>query len=274
MKYITLERLYTLDFTIRFVNCLKQFWKGKKIFAQNKPKDHTLLVYLHHCSARYTALDGETLTGHNGSVFVLPRNVMYSAEIFDLDPDSGCTIGINLHLYDRNNEELLISDKPILLHISEGHGIRELFEQINNSGMDDPVCTPYLYSDLYRLLGILSGANHRWQGIDAKYASIASAITHLRSEDAYFIKIADLAKECGVSESFLCRRFKQYSGLSPVQYIQRRKLHAAKQYLKYSDMSLEEIAYRLNYTDAAYFCKVFHRDTGMTPTQYRKQVQG
>ena len=38
------------------------------------------------------------------------------------------------------------------------------------------------------------------------------------------------------------------------------------------DMPLEEIAYRLNYTDAACFCKVFHRDTGMIPNQYRKQV--
>jgi len=139
--------------------------------------------------------------------------------------------------------------------------------------MDDPVCMPYIYSDLYRLIGVLSGGNRSWQGIDAKYASIAGAIAHLRSEDAYSMKISDMAKECGVSESFLCRRFKQYSGLSPVQYIQRRKLQAAKQYLQYSDMSLEEIAYRLNYTDAAYFCKVFHRDIGMTPNQYRKQFR-
>ena len=85
------------------------------------------------------------------------------------------------------------------------------------------------------------------------------------------MRISDMARECGVSESFLCRRFRQYSGMSPAQYIRKRKLQAAKNFLQYSDMSLEEIAYRLNYTDAAYFCKVFHRDTGVTPNQYRKQ---
>jgi len=273
MKTVTLESLYTMDYSIRFVNCLKQFWKVKRSFVQNKPKDHTLLVYLHRCSAKYTSISGKTLTGHNGSVFVLPRNVMYRAEFFDLDPDSGCTIGINLHLYDRNAEEIFVSDKPILVNCGDEINVRELFEQINHNGMDDPVCMPYIYSDLYRLIGVLSGGNRSWQGIDAKYASIAGAIAHLRSEDAYSMKISDMAKECGVSESFLCRRFKQYSGLSPVQYIQRRKLQAAKQYLQYSDMSLEEIAYRLNYTDAAYFCKVFHRDIGMTPNQYRKQFR-
>ncbi|MBO7216351.1 MAG: AraC family transcriptional regulator, partial [Clostridia bacterium] len=53
------------------------------------------------------------------------------------------------------------------------------------------------------------------------------------------MKIADMAKECHVSESYLRRQFKKYSGMSPVAYVRLRKIMAAKNFLQYSDMSMD-----------------------------------
>lgn len=273
MKSVTLEMLYSMDFSIRFVNSLKQFWRNYKDFSQNVPKVHNNVVYLHKCSALYTLQSGETFTAHSGDVVFAPKNSLYTMRIFDLESSSACTIGINLHLYDSDGEELILSNKPFIAASGNRLSFNELFEQINEVAMDYPACLPQIYSDLYKVLYLMTAKSDHPSVLDSRYASIAKAIIHLRCEDAYTMKIADMAKECHVSESYLRRQFKKYSGMSPVTYIRLRKIMAAKNLLRYSDMSMDEIAYNLNFTDAAYFCKVFHRDTGMTPKQYRRQEQ-
>jgi len=271
MKSVTVNALHSMNYRVHFVNSLKQFWRTYKFFSQTAPKEHNNLVFLYQCSGIYTLPDGEKFTAHSGDVVFAPKNSKYTLELIDFDATSGCTIGINLHLYDSDGEELLLSDRPFVALSGKKLYCQDLFERINDLAMDYPVCYAQIYSELYRFFADLTGGSKGQAVIGGEYASIAKAIRHLRSEDAFTMRIADMANECHVSESYLRRQFKKYSGMSPVKYIGIRKMLAAKNFLQYSDMSLDEIACRLNYTDAAYFCKVFHREAGVTPNQYRKQ---
>ncbi len=74
-----------------------------------------------------------------------------------------------------------------------------------------------------------------------------------------------------MSETVYRKRFRQVTGLSPVQYINRLKIEKACQMLRSGDMSSSAISEFLNFYSLPYFYKVFRECMGMTPNQYRDQ---
>jgi len=81
-----------------------------------------------------------------------------------------------------------------------------------------------------------------------------------------------VAKKVGVSASHLCRIFKEYTGFRPVEYLNRLKIHKAKEMLVNTEMSIREIGEILGYESHSYFSMMFKRYTGVTPTEYKKSV--
>ena len=72
-----------------------------------------------------------------------------------------------------------------------------------------------------------------------------------------------------MSETAYRKRFRQLTGQSPVQYINRLKIEKACQMLLSGDISPNDISDFLNFYSLPYFYKVFKDITGMTPHQYR-----
>ena len=62
-------------------------------------------------------------------------------------------------------------------------------------------------------------------------------------------------------------------GKSITDIIETRKLLEARQLLLASDKTVSEIGYELGYNEKSYFTRVFHKKTGTTPTEFRKQMQ-
>ncbi|MDR1798109.1 MAG: AraC family transcriptional regulator [Clostridiales Family XIII bacterium] len=86
------------------------------------------------------------------------------------------------------------------------------------------------------------------------------------------ISLSDLAKLTGVSSHTISKKFRLETGYSVKDYIVHKKLEEAKYLLKYSDMSLSDIANYLQFCTQSYFTKVFREFTGYTPKQYRDAV--
>lgn len=78
-----------------------------------------------------------------------------------------------------------------------------------------------------------------------------------------------LARHCHTSERTLLRRFKDVTGVGPVQYVQQLRVDRAKALLESTLLSLEEIAGRCGYQDASTLHKVFTRWANVTPGEYR-----
>ncbi|MBO4981214.1 MAG: helix-turn-helix transcriptional regulator [Lachnospiraceae bacterium] len=83
------------------------------------------------------------------------------------------------------------------------------------------------------------------------------------------ITVDVLAAQAKLSPAYLSRLFKKETGVCINAYIQSRKLETAQNMLQYSDYSVSEISAILAYPSHSYFTEVFHRKTGMTPSQYR-----
>jgi two-component system response regulator YesN len=89
-------------------------------------------------------------------------------------------------------------------------------------------------------------------------------------DDFKFLSVDWIARQIGISESYLCRCYKDFYKSSPHKHIVRRKIKVARELLlQHPDLSIDEIAEKLDYCDGNYFIKVFKKEVEMTPHQFR-----
>jgi transcriptional regulator GlxA family with amidase domain len=70
------------------------------------------------------------------------------------------------------------------------------------------------------------------------------------------------------------RRFKQATGITPIEYLQRTRVEAAKKMLEKTSQSVSEIMYNTGYNDSKAFREVFKKSVGLTPKEYRDKFNG
>jgi transcriptional regulator GlxA family with amidase domain len=83
------------------------------------------------------------------------------------------------------------------------------------------------------------------------------------------ISIEDLANSLAISKRNFERRFKKATGNTPVEYIQRVKVEAAKKFLETSRKTVSEIMYDVGYTDVKAFRSTFKKLAGLSPVEYK-----
>jgi AraC-like DNA-binding protein/tetratricopeptide (TPR) repeat protein len=83
--------------------------------------------------------------------------------------------------------------------------------------------------------------------------------------------IEELLAEIPASRRNLARRFKAATGLTPIEYLQRTRIEAAKGLLEQTDQSILEVMLHTGYNDLKTFRQLFRKTTGMTPTAYREK---
>lgn len=83
------------------------------------------------------------------------------------------------------------------------------------------------------------------------------------------LEVRDAAAECMLSRNHLCNLVKSQTGMSAKQFIDKERALIASQYLKFSDMNIEEISDRMGFPSSGHFCKFFRRVAGCTPGKYR-----
>lgn len=79
------------------------------------------------------------------------------------------------------------------------------------------------------------------------------------------------AEKLSISPNRLSTNIKQYSGLTVMQWINQNTMLQARALLDYTDYPIFEIAQNLGFESSAFFVCFFKRETGMTPTAYRKK---
>lgn len=83
--------------------------------------------------------------------------------------------------------------------------------------------------------------------------------------------VSKLAEDSAMAERTFIRRFKNATGNTPSEYIQRVKVELAKKLLENEKNSVKEICYETGYEDQSYFRNVFRKFTGQSPAEYKKQ---
>jgi AraC-like DNA-binding protein len=84
------------------------------------------------------------------------------------------------------------------------------------------------------------------------------------------IQISELAATQGLTPNSFARVFREHFHVSPKEYLNRRLNVSACQLLLTTDLTVSQVARRLNFSDAFYFNRFFRKMNGTSPARYRK----
>lgn len=85
------------------------------------------------------------------------------------------------------------------------------------------------------------------------------------------IMVDDLARTFATSRRSFIRRFKKATANTPLEYIQRVKIEAAKKSLESDALNINEVMYDVGYTDSKAFRNIFRKYTGLSPLEYKQK---
>jgi AraC-like DNA-binding protein len=134
----------------------------------------------------------------------------------------------------------------------------------------------YLRSTFLKLLVHLTRAQlSQGDGAGAARFSMQTQRIMQRIEDTVMsADPIDIPRLIGARYRQQAIRFRRATGLSPMQYYQKRRIQQAATLMLQSDTSVTEAAMELGYFDAAHFIRHFQRWMGLSPSAYRSQYRG
>lgn len=267
MKTIHISKLTYYNYTINILNSLKQNWENSSFNCLGDPKEKNLFLYIHGCDAKYCTKNGDIFYAKSGNIVYTPINCEYSVKFYNFEKEHH-TIGVNFFLYDDNNQPFIL-DKNISIFKTSDKNYRFLFEKICDENKSTIPNKNRMKAAFYDIMANLCDEQYQNSHL-GKYAVISKGIRYLQTCTTNDISIKEIALMCNVSECYFRRLFKEFSGMSPVEYLTRNKIHKAKTYLQYDNISIAEIASLSGFSDCSYFTKKFHEYTGKTPGEYRQ----
>lgn len=98
---------------------------------------------------------------------------------------------------------------------------------------------------------------------------MAHVINYIKNHLSEKLRLKDLSKMAYMSPSHFSRKFKMETGISLTEFIQLERLKLAKTLLVTTNMSVRDIGFRSGFTDVNFFNRVFKREIGRTPSEFR-----
>jgi len=100
---------------------------------------------------------------------------------------------------------------------------------------------------------------------------VARMINYIHENITEKITLASLARLTKKSPPYLSAQFKNEVGMNVAEYIQLQKIEKSKDFLEYTNMSIQEIANLFSFCNIGYYTRVFKKHVGMSPSMYRSQ---
>ena len=98
---------------------------------------------------------------------------------------------------------------------------------------------------------------------------IEKIITFINNNFTSDISLGVLSYHFHVNEQYISRLFKKYTGCSFIEYLNAIRINEAKRYLIHTSLKVNQIAGKVGYSNHVHFWRVFKRNTGMSPNQFR-----
>lgn len=99
--------------------------------------------------------------------------------------------------------------------------------------------------------------------------AIVQAVEWIDSHFANMISLEQLAEQVGLSKYHFLRSFAKYVGMTPNDYVNRKRIEHSLNLLLSTDYPLERIAQEVGYSSASYYIRVFRNMLGQTPATFR-----
>jgi YesN/AraC family two-component response regulator len=115
-------------------------------------------------------------------------------------------------------------------------------------------------------------AESRYNARNPPSTRLQLALAHISKHYSRSIPESEVAKLCDMTPSRFCREFKATFGMTFLECVSRQRVLAAKRLLANPDMSVTDVAAAVGFVDPSYFTRVFRKQQGISPTDYRSQT--
>lgn len=127
------------------------------------------------------------------------------------------------------------------------------------------------------LLQYKSKANEQFKNYGRQststHALMTEILTHIDKNLVNEIDFNELAAQNNFSPNYFRKLFKDFTGLSPVEYINRLRIIKAYTYLQNTDLCMSDIAANVGIYDANYFSRLFKQYMGCSPRKYVSRLK-
>lgn len=278
-----------------------------KIYCLNKDNVSGTIEHSHDYMQIWYILNGSCYHTINnkanriikGNIFIIPPFVSHSVQtIPDEDIEIlGCEFNTdfiikNISVLENKNslfdfayiEPFIVSTENVHPRLLLSGAVQIKVESLLNSMLreyeqEDVYYEINIKADLLKLLAVIAREYDNHIKSDSSHLferyrdSINSAIKYLDNNYINKIYIEDICKIALMSQTYFSFIFKQITGKTVIDYVNTLRIRDAKDMLSNSKKSITDICFCVGFNNASYFNKVFKKETGLSPRQYRNFIQ-
>jgi AraC-like DNA-binding protein/CheY-like chemotaxis protein len=159
------------------------------------------------------------------------------------------------------------------------HADNVTIDRVKDSRPHGIIIKPYKPLDIKTTISVVLN-NYKHKNIDVFRSEVQlvndvpfllkKVVKYIEDNISNKIEINELAQMTRWSCQHFIRVFTQFMGDTPYQFILKKKIEKAKVLATESDISMKDIAFELGFQSYGNFCKLFKRETGKNPDEYRK----
>ncbi len=266
---IDMERMDQADISLSDITPSYRYHRFENSYdLRNSPKKtHTLLLFS-GCTGDYSFTDGTALHAAENDIVYIPQGLGYAVDFTQRNAEYGC-VRIEFRML-QNGESCSLSASAFSFRNSDPKLERDFLDMAEEAGHPMP-SRLYIKSKMFHLLDRIH--RHMYEsGLDrTKFGIIRTGILYLEKDTEQKKSIGEIAADCGVSSVYFRKLFREYAGVSPVEFRIRKKLERAAELLSTGEMNVTETAYACGFDDVCYFERLFRSRMNCTPGEYRRR---
>lgn len=215
--------------------------------------------------------NGKEYIAGPGDIYVLKKGL--NVEYYTPKNEMVEKIWFNMRgrLLDKLFEAYELTDEVLVAHCDAENEINKIHSALQSSGSSAAV-TCKLALSVHEIIMKISLAG---QQLDLSFnpaSSMAERLKDFLDARIYFKTslgfIADFQK---ATDKYIIRVFKEKYGITPYAYLIQKRMEAAQELLRFTELSVKDIAAKLAFSDGNYFSRAFKKHTGVSPVEYRRQ---
>ncbi len=216
--------------------------------------------------------------GSAGDVFIIPPRVRHREETPEGKRSSLICLGAEFR-YPSGRRRLFPMPVALKIHLPPGHIVEQRLRRIvTEIYRRAPGYTAIVQACVLEIFCELARATQAIEVRDVDIGEIrrtrlvSQALDFIRERYAEPLSVDDMAQHFFLSREYFIKLFRRVAGQTPHAFLTGVRIERAQELLRDPELQVKSVAARVGFRDQHYFTKAFARCTGMTPTQYRRQV--
>ncbi len=255
-----------------FVQDVGHFWCDKDYYTKREGYSSILLIF---------TVSGNGYARYRDKEYELKAGQVLLMDCFDYQEyftDNNSLWEIKwMHFHGSTSQEyfnLIYNKHGAVIDLQDSSCVQaildEILQRVDKNDLLHEARVSMLITQLLTELLLVGGDSGDSYNAKALNEHVTLALAFVEENYNSSISLSDMASHSCCSEFHFSRLFKKVTGYSPYEYIVKYRVNKAKNLLKNTDKSVEDIAECVGFGSASNFIRTFRELEGMTPLKYRK----